>query len=140
MEKNNFTFKAAAGTILALLLAVAIFVIVDAASPIKKWGPPPPDSMDIMQSVFLLQIGLSTAMILLSLFLLFTYLKDYLQLKSGFTLGVLFAVFSLMLFAISANPILHMFLGIYGSRGLFTVVPYLFATLSLAILVWVSSK
>lgn len=140
MEKNNFTLKAAAGTILALLLAVGIFLVVDAAAPVRKWGPPPPDSLDPMQNVPLLQIGLSSAMILLSLYLLFTYLKDYLQLKSGFTLGVIFAVFSLMLFAISANPVLHVFLGVYGSRGLFTLVPYLFATLSLAILVWVSSK
>ena len=141
MEKrNDFTLKAAAGSILAFLLAVGIFVVVDAAFPVRKWGPPNPESMDLMQNVFLLQIGLSTAMILLSLYLLFTYIWDYIQLKSRFTMGVIFAVFSLMLFAVSANPVLHMFLGIFGSKGLFTVVPYLFATISLAILVWVSSK
>lgn len=140
MEKNNFTYRAAAGAFLALLLAVGIFLVVDAAAPVRKWGPPQPDTIGIMQNVFLLQMGLSAAMIMLSLYLLFTYLKDYLQLKSAFTMGVLFAVFSLMLFAISANPVLHVFLGVYGSRGLFTLVPYVFATLSLAILVWVSSK
>jgi hypothetical protein len=141
MEKrNDFTLKAMAGAILALLLAVGVFLAVDAAFPVRQWGPPNPPGQDLMQNVFLLQMGLSTAMILLSLYLLFTYLKDYLQLKSGFTLGIIFAVFSLMLFAISANPALHIFLGVYGGRGLFTLVPYLFATISLAVLVWVSSK
>lgn len=140
MEKgNDFTFKAAVGTILALLAAVGIFVIVDAALPFRQWGMRM-ELAQIMQNILLLHIALSTAMILLSLYLLFTYLKDYLQLKSRFTLGLLIAVFSLMLFAISTNPILLIFLGVYGARGLFTMIPYVFATIALAILVWVSSK
>ncbi len=139
MEKNNFTFKAVAGTILALLLAVGMFVVVDATLPFKKWGPRS-ETAELMQNLFLVHIALSSAMILLSLYLMFIYLKDYLQLKSKFTLGLLIAVFSFMLFAISTNPALHVFLGVYGSRGLFTLIPYLFATIALAVLVWVSSK
>ena len=93
-----------------------------------------------MPYVFLAQIVLSLMMLVMSFYLLFIYLKDYLQLKSKFTMGLIVAVFSFMLFAFAANPLLHMFLGVYGGQGLFPLIPYLFATLSLAILVWVSSK
>ncbi len=94
----------------------------------------------MIPNIFLIQLGLSTIMVLLSLYLLFTYIKDYLQLRTKFTIGLIVSIFSFMLFAISANPILHVFLGVYGGRGIFSVVPYLFATISLAVLVWVSSK
>ena len=45
-----------------------------------------------------------------------------------------------MLFAISANPLLHMLFGVFGRPGLFSIIPPLFATVSLAILAWVSSR
>lgn len=149
-NKNNFTFKAIAGTIIAFLFAISIFVVVDATSPVRQWGPPPeaegpaimpaPEGQMMIPNIFLIQLGLSTIMVLLSLYLLFTYIKDYLQLRTKFTIGLIVSIFSFMLFAISANPILHVFLGVYGGRGIFSVVPYLFATISLAVLVWVSSK
>ena len=124
---------------LALLLALGIFVVFDSAMPFRHLGSRA-EVAELLQNIFLLHIGLSTAMILLSLYLLFTYLKDYLQLKSKFTLGLLIVVFSFMLFAISTNPALHIFLGVYGSKGLFNMVPYVFATVALAVLVWISSK
>lgn len=139
-EENNSTFRAFGWTILAVLFAIAIFIIVDAAFPVRQWGPPDPGAVDIMQYLFPVHLAISSLMLLFSLYLLFTYIKDYLQLKSRFTLGLLIAVFSFMLFAISANPVLHVFLGVYGNKGLFSLIPYLFATISLAILVWVSSK
>ncbi|MDD5172520.1 MAG: hypothetical protein PHF60_05820 [Candidatus ainarchaeum sp.] len=142
MEKtkiNNLTLKALAGTVLALLFAVAIFIIADAIMPFREMGPGP-EGTDVMPYIFMAHTFLLTAMLLLSLYLLFTYLKDYLQLKSRFTLGIIFAIFSFMLFALTANPLLMVFLGVYGDRGPFQLIPYLFATIALAILGWVSSK
>ena len=52
----------------------------------------------------------------------------------------MFAIFSFMLFALTANPLLMVFLGVYGDRGPFQLIPYLFATIALAILGWVSSE
>lgn len=138
-RKNDYTVEALGGTLLALLLAAAIFVLADLLFPFRQLGPRA-EAPDIMPYIFLGQIVLSLLMLMLSFYLLFIYLKDYLQLKSRFTLGLLVALFSFMLFAIAANPMLHMFLGVYGGRGLFPLIPYLFATISLAILVWVSSK
>ena len=137
--KNNVTFKAIGGTVLVLALSILVFVFVNALVPFRHMGPridempPPPD-------IFLFQIIVLFVMLALSIYLFFIYLKDYLQLKSKFTFGLLLAILSFMLFAIAANPVLHVFFGIYGSRGIFSLVPYGFATISLAILAWVSSK
>ncbi|MEW6748959.1 MAG: hypothetical protein AB1295_04600 [Candidatus Micrarchaeota archaeon] len=138
-NKNDFTLKAVGGTLLALLLAMGIFVLADQLFPFRQLGPRA-EQPDIMPYIFMAQIFLSLLMLLLSFYLMFIYMKDYLQLKSRFTFGLLVAVFSFMLFAIAANPMLHAFLGVYGGRGLFPLIPYVFATLSLGILVWVSSK
>ncbi|MEW6722834.1 MAG: hypothetical protein AB1324_06230 [Candidatus Micrarchaeota archaeon] len=152
--KNDHTLKAAAGTVLLVLLAVGMFLVADALAPFRKMPPPPPenesapqffvivrgDTDNVMPSFFLVHTFLSISMLGFSLYLLFIYLKDYLQLKSRFTLGILVAIFSFMLFAITANPLLMVFLGVYGGRGVFSLIPYVFATLALAMLVWVSSK
>lgn len=138
-KENDFTLKAAAWTLLAFLSALGMLLIADALMPFRQLGPRT-EAADIMPYMFMAQAFLSLAMVLLSLYLMFTYAKDYLQLRSGFTLGLLLAIFSLMLFAVTANPLLHVFLGVYGGRGAFNLIPYFFATLSLAIMVWVSSK
>ncbi|MFH1393857.1 MAG: hypothetical protein ABII71_05015 [Candidatus Micrarchaeota archaeon] len=138
-KKDDFTLKAIVGTALALLLSVGIFLVANLLMPFRQLGPGP-EFGDAMLQIFIAHTALSFFMLALSVFLLFTYMRDYLMLRSRFTLGLLLAIFSFMLFAVAANPLLHKFLGIYGSGGLFTLVPYFFASISLAILVWVSSK
>jgi hypothetical protein len=138
-KENNLTFKALAGTLLALLIALGSFILVDASFPVRHWEPHY-RAAELMQNIFFVHAAISTLMLLFSLYLLFIYFRDYLQLKSRFTLGLLIAVFSFMLFAITANPLLHLFFGVYGNRGIFMLIPYVFATISLALLVWVSSK
>ncbi len=136
--------KAFFGAVLALLISAGFLLAANAALPFRQFEPgdiPPREAPpNMFQAVFLTHTVLSVAMLILSFYLFFIYLKDYLQLKSGFTLGLLLAVFSFMLFAVAANPLLHVFFGVYGRDGLFQSVPYLFATISLGILVWVSSK
>jgi|WetSurMetagenome_2_1015567.scaffolds.fasta_scaffold76316_4 hypothetical protein len=143
-KENNLTLKAFCGAVLAILISVGFLLAANAAMPFRQFEPgniPPREAPpDMFQNVFLLHTVLSLAMLILSFYLFFIYLKDYLQLKSGFTFGLLLAVFSFMLFAVAANPFLHVFFGVYGRDGIFQSVPYLFATISLGILVWVSSK
>ncbi len=139
-KENNFNLKAILGTITAIVLSLALFVFTNVFFPFKQWGPPGHEPADSLMYVFFVQFALSILMLVFSSYLVFIYLKDYLQLKSKFILGILLAIFSFMLFAIAANPALHVFLGVYGGKGVFQIVPYIFATISLAILVWVSSK
>ncbi len=136
--KNNYTVKAAGLTLLIVAFCIGIFLIANVLTPfqgLEKRG----EFKEIMKSYMYIDMGLSTIMLIVSLYLIFVYLKDYLELKSSFTLGVLLAVVSFMLFAISANPLLHMMLGI-GKEGLFSIIPLVFATISLVMLAWVSSK
>jgi len=141
-EKRNgdkYTAKALFGALLALALGICIFLLANAVAPFREFGPRA-EADDIMPYVFTAQAVLSLVMLQLSLLLLFIYLRDYMHLKSRFTLGLILAIFSFLLFSIAANPLLHMLLGVFGGRGLFPLIPYLFATVSLAILGWLSSK
>ncbi len=134
----NDRIIAVLGTILAFALSVLVFVVVNAIVPFQHMGPGM--MMGPYQDFFYVHTIVLFLMLALSLYLFYIYLRDYIQLKSKFTFGLLLAIFSMMMFAIAANPVLHVFFGIYGRSGLFTLVPYLFATISLAILVYVSSK
>jgi len=49
-------------------------------------------------------------------------------------------MFSFMMFSIGINPWLQLFFGVYGQKGIFSLIPIGLATLSLAILAWISSK
>ncbi|MBN2122293.1 hypothetical protein JW721_04545 [Candidatus Micrarchaeota archaeon] len=131
--------KAAAGTILIVALSIGIFLAADALFPFRGLGDRR-EVMELMQSFFTITTILSSAMFLVSVYLLYIYLKDYLELRSGFTLGILLAVASFLLFSITSNPILHMVFGIFGKEGIFSIIPMIFATLSLIILAWVSSR
>jgi hypothetical protein len=137
--KNNYDLKAAGFTLLIVTLCIGIFFLADMLTPFRGLENRE-DMRVIMDSYMYIDMALSTIMLIISIYLIFVYLKDYLELRSSFTFGVLLAVISFMLFAISANPILHMLFGVFGRPGLFSIIPPLFATVSLAILAWVSSK
>lgn len=138
-KKNNPALKAAIGTFIIVFLSIAVFLIADTMFRFREFGSRE-EFRNLMENQMLLSTFISFAMLVLSVYLIFIYLKDYLELKKSFTLGILLAVVSFMLFAMSSNPILHWFLGIYGKNGLFMLIPPLFATISLAILAWISSK
>ena len=137
--KNNYGFRAAGFTLLIVVLCIGIFFVADALVPVKGWENRR-ELMALQESYLYIMSSLSSVMFLISAYLVFIYLKDYLELRSRFTLGILLAVVSFMLFAISSNPLLHVFLGIFGKMGLFSIIPMVFATISLVILAWVSSK
>jgi hypothetical protein len=138
-RKNNYGFKAAGFTMLIVAFCIGIFFLANMLTPFQGLEDRE-DMRVIMESYMYIDMVLSTIMLIISFYLIYTYLKDYLELKSSFTFGVLLAVISFMLFAISANPILHMLFGVFGRPGLFSIIPPLFATVSLAMLAWVSSK
>lgn len=138
-KTEDFNIKALMGTLLAVLLGIGIFLAANVVFPFRELGPRA-EANDVIPYVFAAQAVLSLVMLQLSMYLLFIYIRDYLQLRSKFTLGLILAIFSFLLFSIAANPIIHMFLGVFGGRGLFPLIPYAFAAASLGILGWLSSK
>jgi len=136
---NNIAAKAAAGTLIIVVLSIAILFMADKAISFRDINTKQ-EFRELVENYMMFVNIITLSMLLLSIYLIFIYLKDYLELKSKFTLGILLAVVSFMLFAITSNPTLHQFFGIYGKTGVFMLIPYIFATISLAILAWISSK
>ena len=131
--RKDYTAAAALGTFGIIAASIIMIAVTDLVFPF--WRGTISEML-----MFLAMNAVSMLMLALSIYLTFVYLKDYLELRSGFTFGILMAVVSFMLFAITSTPLLHWFMGIYGRPGMFSMVPYIFATISLAILAWLSSK
>ncbi len=67
------------------------------------------------------------------------YLRLYAEVKSRFTLGLLFTMFSLLVYAATSNPVMHALWG-YCLQGLgpFTLIPDIFASAALGTLLYLS--
>ena len=71
--------------------------------------------------------------------LLYTYIKIYRNMPNKFTLGLLLIMISLLLYAITASPIMTHMLGLHSfNEGPFQFLPNLFTTIALMVLVKVS--
>ena len=77
----------------------------------------------------------------LLVFLLVTYIDMYKKLKSEFTIGLIIFSLILLLYALSSNPLLQWLFG-YRAFGLgpFAMLPDLFTTLALAVLLYLTMK
>ncbi len=134
-KNGNYVLFAIIGTIAIVAVSVLFLLMANMVAP-SRHGE---EFMDL-QFLFTISSLLSLSMFVLSIYLIFIYLKDYLELKSKFTLGILFMMIALMLFALTSMPLVHNLFGVFGKPGFFSIIPYIFATISLAILAWLSSK
>jgi len=82
---------------------------------------------------------ITTINMALCLVLIGSYLSLYSQVRSKFTLGLVFTMFSLLVYAASSNPVIHALSG-YCLAGLgpFTILPDIFAAAALGILLYLS--
>lgn len=100
------------------------------------FGAPQPELGDF----FTLRLAFSVLNVLLLIYLLFVYVKDYLRLKSSFTLGLVAFLFSFLMYALSSLPLVHMVLGPFGISSVFSFVPMLFSAIGLIIFVKLSNE
>jgi hypothetical protein len=93
------------------------------------------------QSGYLLLVKsvLTTVNTALCVVLIVIYTKLYSEVKSKFTLGLLFTMFSLLVYAATSNPVMHALWG-YCLQGLgpFTLIPDVFAANALGALLYLS--
>jgi len=134
-SKDGYSLKAGIGTTVIVVGLIIIFLLINSIIPFNRY-----DMRELMRNSFPLYIFLSSSLTVVSIYLMYIYLKDYLELRSRFTLGILFAIISFFLFAITSNPLLHAVLGIRENMGIFSFIPMIFAIISLAVLAWISSK
>jgi hypothetical protein len=142
--------------IFAILLVVTVFADYLAAqntpfSGVSIFEPRPlPDRIDIdqyysymgdIELFYKVKTILSTINATLLVFLLATYVDMYRKLKSEFTIGLILFSLILFLYALSSNPLLQWLFG-YRAFGLgpFAMLPDLFTTLALAVLLYLTMK
>jgi hypothetical protein len=82
---------------------------------------------------------LSTVNATILVILLTTYIDMYRKLKSEFTIGLIVFSLTLLLYAISSNPLLQWIFGFRAfGLGPFAMLPDLFTTLALAVLMYLT--
>lgn len=92
-----------------------------------------------IDNTFILGVVLSSINVLLVLYLIYIYVKDYLQLKTDFTLGLLAFLFSFLLYSLSTLP-LHGFGIDEGMESFASFLPLMFSALGLLIFVKISRE
>lgn len=100
--------------------------------------PPRPPLADLL----IVKTFFSTFTTVLLIMLLLTYARIYRGLPNRFTLGLLGFIVSLMLYALTANPLIALLFGFHQlvTPGPFTFLPDLFASVSVIILLQQSYK
>ncbi|VVB58423.1 Uncharacterised protein [Candidatus Anstonella stagnisolia] len=93
-----------------------------------------------LEGNLLLRLALSGLNVLLSIYLLFTYVKDYLRLRASFTLGIIAFLFSFLLYALSSFPLVRVTMGPYGIASSLSFVPMLFSAIGLLIFAKLSNQ
>jgi hypothetical protein len=84
---------------------------------------------------------ISTINVTLLIFLLIGYTSIYRKTKSEFTIGLLIFSMTLLLYAISSNPLIHWLFGFRAfGLGPFAMLPDLFTCVALSVLLYLTFK
>ena len=126
-------------------LAVVIVSVVLAAVVgllLAEWLLPPlaGTGMQGLDGFYLrMKSVITTVNLALCIVLITSYLKMYTEVKSRFTLGLVFVMFTMLIYAATSNPIVHALSGFcLTGLGPFTMIPDFFAMAALGILMYLS--
>lgn len=110
---------------------------------------PPPDEfrdeIDRAKENFDTYVTIKSAVtlinIVISLILIAMYVRIYREVKSDFTIGLIVVMFALLFYAITSNPFVQ-YIFTYRSfgQGPFILLPDIFATIALSVLLYLSLK
>lgn len=142
---------AALYTVLLIAGAIALIAVsslllpglgraIQPPGPAPPGGAPPSGDLAPFQDNIYLPLVLSLLNVALAVYILYIYVKDYLNIKSSFTLGMVAFLFSFLLYALSSSPLLHLALGPYGIASTLSFVPMLFSAICLIIFAKLSNE
>jgi len=90
---------------------------------------------------YTLNAVISSINVMLLIFLLIGYIDIYRKTKSEFTIGLLIFSMTLLLYALSSNPLIHWLFGFHAfGLGPFTMLPDLFTCIALSVLLYLTFK
>ena len=94
-----------------------------------------------LEILFITKTTITMINIALSSILIALYIDTYRKIKSDFTVGLIVVMFSLLVYAITSNPLLHQGFGYQGyGMGPFMIIPDLFSSIALGVLLYISMK
>ncbi|MHA1637830.1 MAG: hypothetical protein ACTSUB_07425 [Candidatus Thorarchaeota archaeon] len=101
--------------------------------------PIPPINPEDARLFTLIKTMISFVNTALIAFLLAMYISIYRKMKTEFTLGLILVMFAFLLYALTSNPLLHMLFGFYtGTLGPFTMIPDIFTSFALVVLIFIT--
>ena len=141
--------------ILITLIIVTLLVILWATHVPYLFPPAPPLHAPIefmghraihavpgdIEMFYTFKTVISTINITLLIFLLIGYFSIYRKTKSEFTIGLLIFSMTLLLYALSSNPLIHWLFGFRAfGLGPFAMLPDLFTCVALSVLLYLTFK
>lgn len=128
--------------IIAVFIGIVLSIIFPLSLPSKMppsgENPPKPPVGDF-QWFYTAKTVISIVNITLIIVLLIIYIEIYRKIKSKFTIGLITVMLVLLFYAITSNPLLQVQSGFRaGGLGPFAMLPDLFATIALTILLYLS--
>ena len=132
----------------ALAIMVASSLLIPSFGPGMRGGmgggefgaPPPEEIGTAIENSFAMRSVLSLFNVVIVIYLLYIHIKDYLRLKSSFTLGLIAFLASFLMYAIATVPLLHPLLGAYGRAAMISFVPMMFSAIGLLIFAKLSNE
>ena len=104
------------------------------------YGVPPEEVGRALDSFTDMRTVLAVFNIIIIIYLLYIHIKDYLRIKSSFTLGLVAFLASFLMYAISTLPEMHLLLGSYGRAAMISFVPMMFSAIGLLIFAKLSNE
>jgi hypothetical protein len=145
------------GIVLASIVIVALVAdhLATQSSPVVGISifeprPVPPDRINIdryysfigdMELFYRLKTVLSSINATILVFLIATYTDMYKKLNSEFTIGLILFSLTLLFYALTSNPLLQWIFGFQAfGLGPFAMLPDMFTTLALTVLLYLTMK
>jgi small-conductance mechanosensitive channel len=126
------------GTMLAIGIILGLALSTLRPGPVhREHGPVQPPSELILTA----KLVISFVNVFLILSLLVIYLDIYRTVRSRFTVGLIIAIVALLVYAITSNPVLQIFLGYpISGPGPFLFIPDIFTALAAGVLIYLSME
>ena len=141
-EMNNKKLKVLLPIIvIAIVVAIIGLVLASLILPPPETAPPPiPQPDRVLMDLFLkAKTMISLVNIVLIIAIISIYRSIYRQVKSQFTMGLIIVMLVLLMYAFTSNPLIQILFG-YQAQGLgpFAMIPDVFATFALGLLLYIS--